>query len=203
MHLITLLAVCIAAVAASPETFEPSQRIVGGTVTTINQWPYQANVMAGSGNNFRQWCGGTIINNRNILSAAHCVRTPTINMGAHQMRLRLGSTWANSGGVVHNVAQLIIHPSYNMWTTDSDIMLLRSSRTIVYSNVIQHGIIAGPNYHLQDNQVVWVTGWGAQWFQGPASEQLRQNILYVGEKQKMLLYGLVDDSLHMTRDEDF
>lgn len=61
---------------AIPANLRTSARIVGGTVTTINQWPYMANIMVRSGNFFSQFCGGTIINNRSVLSAAHCVRTP-------------------------------------------------------------------------------------------------------------------------------
>ncbi|CAB3229992.1 unnamed protein product [Arctia plantaginis] len=102
MSLITLLVVCIAAVTANPQIFRPPARIVGGTVTTINHWPYQANIMVGIGHTFSQFCGGTIINYRTVLTAAHCVHTPNHFFPANWLRLRLGSTWASSGGVVHN-----------------------------------------------------------------------------------------------------
>lgn len=80
---------------------------------------------------------------------------------AYMFRFRLGSTYASSGGVIHRVAQNIIHPDYNTWNLDADVMIMRSRTTFVYSNVLQRGTIASANYNLLDNQEVWVTGWGS------------------------------------------
>lgn len=79
---------------------------------------------------------------------------------AYMFRLRLGSTYASRGGIVHNVAQHVLHPNYNMWTLDTDVMIMRSSTFFVYTNVLQQGTIASATYNLPDNQEVWVTGWG-------------------------------------------
>ena len=57
--------------AAAPSN--PS-RIVGGSEASIEQYPYAVAMLyssSGSGN-FWQLCGGSIINNRSILGAAHC-----------------------------------------------------------------------------------------------------------------------------------
>ncbi|CAH2050755.1 unnamed protein product, partial [Iphiclides podalirius] len=67
-----------------------------------------------------------------------------------------------------------MHPSYNSRTQDNDIAVLRSASTFSFNNNVRAGNIAGSNYNLGDNQVVWAIGWGATSAGGPASEQLRQ-----------------------------
>lgn len=75
--------------------------------------------------------------------------------------LRVGSTNANSGGTVVGVSTFIIHASYNRWTMDSDIAIMRTASNINYvNNAVQPASIAGANYNLGDNQVVWASGWG-------------------------------------------
>ncbi|KAI8438838.1 hypothetical protein MSG28_011191 [Choristoneura fumiferana] len=149
---------------------EKQQRIVGGSVTTIEQWPsgsallYSWNLVT-----YSQACGGAILNTRSILSAAHCF----IGDAANRWRIRTGSTWANSGGVVHNTALIIIHPSYNTRTLDNDIAILRSATTIAHNNQARPASIAGANYNLADNQAVWAIGWGATCPGCAGSEQLR------------------------------
>lgn len=75
-------------------------------------------------------------------------------------RVRVGSTFASSGGVVHAVQQVINHPNYNDNTLDNDIAILRLASFITFSNVVQAGAIAGTNYNVADNQPVWAIGWG-------------------------------------------
>jgi len=45
-----------------------ASRIVGGVTTGVNEWPWQAALMYGS----QQFCGGSLINDRYVLTAAHC-----------------------------------------------------------------------------------------------------------------------------------
>ncbi|CAH2267889.1 jg21942 [Pararge aegeria aegeria] len=163
-----LLALTSAVVTAIPA---PEGRIVGGTVTTIGQWPMGVSMLLSrSGLSFQQACGGSVLNNQNVLSAAHCFA----GNSPSNWRMRVGSTNANSGGVVHNTARILNHPNYNARTTDFDIAILRTSTRITFNTNVRAGAIAGTNYNLPDGSVVWAIGWGTTSSGGRPSEQLRQ-----------------------------
>ncbi|XP_075974529.1 trypsin CFT-1-like [Anticarsia gemmatalis] len=103
-----------------------------------------------------QFCGGIILNQRSVLSAAHCFdddRDHTV-----MWRMRVGSTLAHSGGVVHNTAQIIIHEQFNSSSMDSDLAILRSASAISYGSGVQPARIGA--YYVEGNQVVWASGWG-------------------------------------------
>jgi hypothetical protein len=80
---------------------------------------------------------------------------------ATRWQSRVGSSTANSGGVVYLTDSIINHPNYNARTLDNDIAIIRTSSPIVFSDVIKAGSIARFNYSLGDNEVVWAAGWGA------------------------------------------
>ncbi|XP_053621226.1 trypsin CFT-1 [Plodia interpunctella] len=174
MRTLIVLALVAAAFAAEvpSDPYPNAQRIVGGTVTDISQWPEMAALLFSWGTTgHRQSCGGTILNQRSILSAAHCF----VGHATARWQVRLGSTNANSGGSVFTTQQLINHPQYNSPARyDNDVAILRVVGTINYGNNIRAGSIAGANYNLGDNQVVWATGWGTTSAGGSLSEQLRQ-----------------------------
>ncbi|XP_026759204.1 trypsin CFT-1-like [Galleria mellonella] len=168
MRVLFLIALTVAAVSAAPKN---PQRIVGGSVTSIEQWPEMTSLLfSWTGSTFSQSCGGSILNNRSVLSAAHCF----VGDPPTRWRVRVGSTNANSGGTVINVGQIFINPTYSSSTLDNDVAILRVTTNFIYSNVIRAASIAGTNYNLADNQVVYATGWGRVSPGGAASEQLRE-----------------------------
>ncbi|XP_026744925.1 trypsin, alkaline C-like [Trichoplusia ni] len=163
---IAVLALVVVAVAAAPRN--PS-RIVGGDLTTIDKYPSMAAVLYSENMvNFSQFCGGTIINNRSILSAAHCIDYAPVET----IRVRIGSSYSSSGGEVLPLAAMLLHPDYSPWRVHHDITILRTSVEIKYSATVQPAPIAGSTYNLADDAVVWATGWGITEFDD-VSEQLR------------------------------
>nr|AFM73833.1 SP2 [Spodoptera litura] len=86
-----------------------------------------------------QRCGGIIINNRAILSAAHCFYRDPIN----RWRIRVGSTFAHSGGVMHAASNVIIHPNFDDRTLDSDICVVHSASAFTFNNNVRAASIAG------------------------------------------------------------
>ncbi|KAL0901252.1 hypothetical protein ABMA27_006544 [Loxostege sticticalis] len=150
-----LIALAFTLAVASAATLK-SDRIIGGTVTTINQYPEMVQLLQGSGNNFFQDCAGTIINNRAILSAAHC----TIQFGASMRRIRYGSSFRTSGGTVITVNRVINHPNYDPRNEDNDFSILWVNGNIPETATSRPALLAGANYYPADNQVVWAAGWG-------------------------------------------
>ncbi|XP_045449181.1 trypsin, alkaline B-like [Melitaea cinxia] len=133
-----------------------ASRIVGGSVTSIEQYPFAAALLSSStGLFFGQSCGGTIINNRSVLTAAHCFN---FNSQPFQWRIRVGSTNYNSGGVLVTVNMIIRHGSYNSGTGDNDVAIMRIDGAFNFNNNVRAAQIAG--YNPADNALVWVIGWG-------------------------------------------
>ncbi|XP_045772725.1 trypsin CFT-1-like [Maniola jurtina] len=167
MHKIAfLLAICLTSAVALPQ-----QRIAGGSLATVAQHPYAAVFLYARDNvNYLYECGGTIINNRSVLTAALCWGFRP----AHQIRIRVGSSYANSGGSIHGVRQLIEHPNLDDRTEDSNIGIVRVATAFSFGNNVRAGLIAGSNYIVLENQAVWAIGWGQKGEGEQLSEQLRQ-----------------------------
>ena len=52
-------------------------RIVGGKFTEVNEYPWQTGLVSRGGSTV--WCGGSLVNSRWVLTAAHCTdgRSPS------------------------------------------------------------------------------------------------------------------------------
>ncbi|OWR46055.1 trypsin CFT-1-like [Danaus plexippus] len=165
---VLLFASCLAVAAALP----PAVRIAGGSNAAITSYRFAASLLysrVGVGT-FIYGCGGSIITNRVILTAAYCLH----NEPVYRWRVRVGSARSSTGGVVHNTLRTVVHPNYNPRTADSDIALLHSMTVFVFNNNVNLVGIASANYNLPDNQPVTAIGWGATSHGGQLSDTLRR-----------------------------
>ncbi|CAH0581325.1 unnamed protein product [Chrysodeixis includens] len=165
MRVLILLAI-LGAASAVPKQIN---RIVGGTPTVVQNYPYISNMQYSEiGFWWYQACGGSLVTANSVLSAAHCFYGDV----AQQWRVRLGTSFASSGGTVHAISQLLLHPQYNHANLNNDVAIVRLSSPAVFSSTVQPISIAGTNYNVPDNTPVVTAGWGSQWYQGPPSQQL-------------------------------
>ncbi|XP_077925873.1 coagulation factor XI isoform X5 [Halichoerus grypus] len=112
-------------------------RIVGGTASVPGEWPWQITLHITSPTQ-RHLCGGSIIGNQWILTAAHCfdeVESPKI--------LRVYSGILNQSEVKKDtsffgVQEIIIHDQYEVAENGYDIALLKLETAINYTGKIQN-----------------------------------------------------------------
>ncbi|XP_022130332.2 trypsin CFT-1-like [Pieris rapae] len=154
-------------------------RIVGGTETTIDKHPSAAILLDYNQNLNHHWhkCSAVIVNVRSVVTAAACVRE---FIPVTTWRVRVGSSFLSSGGVIHTASRLFLHPDYNMCTRDNDIAIIRLATAIEYNENVQRASIAGKNYIVYENQAVVAVGWGIYdqvTYPGRGSEQLREVVV--------------------------
>lgn len=79
---------------------------------------------------------------------------------AARWRIRVGATWSNSGGIVHNVIANIVHGGFNYQTMENNLAILRSASTFSFNHNVRNAPIAGVNYVIPENDFVVAAGWG-------------------------------------------
>lgn len=134
-------------------------RIVGGQVTEIEDFPYQASVQLHG----QHLCGGAIIGDYFILTAAHCFEQPWTEL---DYTVRLGSTQHATGGELLSLRQIIRHAGYNAVTHDNDLALLLLHGSLNYTQQLQAVPMASAQDELTPDTVLHVSGWGYQSEQG-------------------------------------
>ncbi|KAM3964215.1 trypsin, alkaline B-like [Aphomia sociella] len=166
MRAVILLALVGAALAV-PKRME---RIVGGTPTTVEQYPYMTNMQYGFwGIIWFQACGGSLITSTAVLSAAHCYEGDR----PEDWRVAVGTSLASSGGQSIAVSRLILHPSYSGSTINADVAIVHLASSAVFGPSVGVARIPGTNYNVPDGTVVTAIGWGTLSPGGAAPEQLQ------------------------------
>ncbi|XP_055611187.1 trypsin-1-like [Uranotaenia lowii] len=130
LNLCVLLALANAKVIL-PKTltrFDP-QTSGGDFPIEIDDTPYQVSLQR----NGKHVCGGSIISDKWILTAADC----TAYKNAKSFSVRIGSTKHAAGGQVKKVAKIVSHPEYSIENSIYDFCLLELQDTIQFDNTIQ------------------------------------------------------------------
>ncbi len=150
-------------------------RIVGGTEATPFEFPWQTALYSKPGSGLPsasdQFCAGSLINNEWILTAAHCISTTNPNAYMVGFNKHDISNTSEPNQEYHDISEVIVHPSYNSSTFDSDIALLRLASTTDVT-----GITIVPQNDPDDvggvGDVATTIGWGATTEGGSGSNTL-------------------------------
>ncbi|XP_049801322.1 chymotrypsin-1-like [Schistocerca nitens] len=129
-------------------------RIVGGEPAADHEFPALASLHV----NGSHYCGANVLNERWLLTAAHCV----IASGWSQQTILAGTNSQTSGGSVHQVEQVIIHENYTgMADSLADIALVRVSPPLPLDGVTVSTVrLPTQGQETEDGAAGVAAGWG-------------------------------------------
>ncbi|CAF1981776.1 unnamed protein product [Rotaria magnacalcarata] len=132
---------------------DASIRIVNGLEARPHSFPWAVSLQY---NNIHD-CGGVIIDQWHILTAAHCLDYSN-DLGNYFARI--GAHNRFSSGELMPIAQLILHPDYNEFRSANDIGIIKLVKPITFSREIQPICLVDKITEPPLDTAVYVAGWG-------------------------------------------
>lgn len=164
VHLVTLVLLGAAACAA-----QPRGRILGGREAESHARPYMASVQL----NGKHVCGGFLVSEQWVLSAAHCVEDLAdgkvqVLLGAHSL------SQPESSKRLYDVLRVVPHPDSRRDTIDHDLLLLQLSDKAELGPAVQPLAWQRLDRDVAAGTLCDVAGWGVVTHAGRRPDRLQQ-----------------------------
>ncbi|GFG39798.1 hypothetical protein Cfor_01713, partial [Coptotermes formosanus] len=135
----------------------PGTKIIGGADAGQGDFPYQVSIRE-NGWELRHFCGGSVIDEQHVLTAAHCVQ----GSGPGDIKIVAGDVnldRSSCTSVRRSVSAIFVHENYSGNTFENDIALIRVSKPFpTDSNFIM--AIRPSSTTVKEGTPCNVTGWG-------------------------------------------
>ncbi|KAJ4920780.1 hypothetical protein JOQ06_022786 [Pogonophryne albipinna] len=130
------------------EVAAEDDKIVGGYECTPHSQPHQVSVNIGY-----LFCGGSLVNENWVVSAAHCYKSRiVVRIGEHH----IGVTEGNKQFI--SSLSVITHPYYDRYSLMNDIMLIKLSKPATLNQYVQP--VALPSSCAPAGTMCTVSSWG-------------------------------------------
>ncbi|RZB39732.1 serine protease snake-like, partial [Asbolus verrucosus] len=145
--------------------------VVGGQQSLVKEFPHMAALGYGDKDNIQWSCGGTLISEQFVLTAAHCISSKELGTvkWVRLGDLDLKNTTDEAMPQNFIISEIIVHPEYKAPSHYHDIALLKLDREAKYDDYVQPACLP-----VKDSvpDELTVTGWGKVDFLGESSSHL-------------------------------
>ncbi|KAL7039517.1 hypothetical protein ACKWTF_000008 [Chironomus riparius] len=164
-------------------------RIVGGQNADPLEWPWIAVMFSGD----RQFCGGSLIDDRHILSAAHCVAhfsswdvtRLTVRLGDYNIRIP-----TEVKHIERKVKRIVRHKGFDSRTLYNDIAIITLDKKVPFSRGIRPICLPSADSVSYHGKIGTVVGWGSLRENGAQPSILQEVTLPIWKNEECKLkYG--------------
>ncbi len=132
-----------------------SGRIVNGVEVTKHEIPWQVGLSNGGS---RPWCGGTLISDQWVLTAAHC--TAGESASSLKVILKEHDHTVADGEMMVSLSQIVDYPTYDSSTTDRDYSLLKLQNPVSFGAELRPACLPKDASETYEGAMSLVSGWG-------------------------------------------
>lgn len=158
-------------------------RVIQGSPTSISDYPVLAQLLLDpwGSQQYMQHCAGVILTSRHVMSAAHCFQynanTRRSYSNPKYWKIRVGSSYRNRGGVIHDMKLIIPHPDFDKVYYTNDIAIVVASKQFIFNNNVKQSTIIKQDVEIKPDSICQLAGWGVLEPGGPQPDLLQHTTL--------------------------
>jgi len=145
--------------------------IVGGVLAKKGFYPWQAAIYYED----EFLCGGSLISDKLILTAAHCFKYLSTDMSLYKVALGDNDRSKNEGSErTFSVKQIKQHPEYKYESDTNDVAIMELSSKAHFSSDINEICLPQQNEALPVGTTCYMSGWGKMQVDGSSVNRLQE-----------------------------
>ncbi|XP_053668221.1 uncharacterized protein LOC128718624 [Anopheles marshallii] len=178
--------------------------IHNGIDAKAGHWPWHATIYHQKVGKQDYACGGSVLDENTVLTAAHCVHTQRGLLAAHRVVVHVGRIQLNEESEhiqTHSVREIVLHPGFSRNSIMNDIAILKLSTNITMTKYVQPVCL----WTMDSNQETLVgkngtiVGFGLN-EQDVVSNQLKQALIGVVDALTCIASDRAVFGTHLTSD---